>query len=96
MQTHKGGGGTAPPIRNLGARKAWVVSTTPWTLYPHERQPVPIVQEDGCPPGPVWTGTGSQPHWDPIPGPLRSQRVAKPTELSRPTICIHSSYQSLS
>ena len=34
----------------------WVVNTTPQPLYPRERHPVPIVQEDGWSPGQVWTG----------------------------------------
>ena len=42
---------------NLGApRWGWVVSTTPRPIYPQERDPVTIVQEDGWTPGPVWTG----------------------------------------
>ena len=34
----------------------WVVNATPRPLYPQERDPVPIVQEAGWAPGPVWTG----------------------------------------
>ena len=34
----------------------WVVNSTPRSLYPRERDPVPIVQEAGWAPGPVWTG----------------------------------------
>ena len=34
----------------------WVVNATPRSLYPRERDPVPIVQEAGWAPGPVWTG----------------------------------------
>ena len=41
---------------NFGARWGQVVNTTPWPLYPRERDPVPIVQEDGWAPGPVWMG----------------------------------------
>jgi hypothetical protein len=41
-------------ILNLGARRGWVVSTTPWLLYPRER-PGTIVQEAGWAPGTVWT-----------------------------------------
>ena len=37
----------ALPFHDLGG---WVVSTTPLPLYP-----VPIVQEAGWAPGPVWT-----------------------------------------
>jgi hypothetical protein len=36
----------------------WVVKATPpRSLYPLERDPVPIVQEAGWAPGSVWTGT---------------------------------------
>ena len=33
-----------------------VVNSTPWLLYPQERDPVPTVQEARWAPGPVWTG----------------------------------------
>jgi len=33
-----------------------VVNATPWPLYPRKGDPVPIVQEAGWDPGPVWTG----------------------------------------
>jgi hypothetical protein len=39
---------------DLGARREWVVSTTPRSLYPG-KDSVPIVQEAGWAPGPVWT-----------------------------------------
>jgi hypothetical protein len=29
----------------------------PWLLFTPWKDQVPIVQEDGCAPGPVWTGT---------------------------------------
>src|SRR5215510_5556744 len=41
-------------FRDLGARRGWVVSTTFRPLYPG-KDPVPIVQEAGWVPGPVWT-----------------------------------------
>jgi hypothetical protein len=34
----------------------WMVKDTPRQLCPRETDPVPIVQEDGWPPGPVRTG----------------------------------------
>ena len=43
-------------IFNLGARWRWAVNDTPQPPYSRERDPVPIVQEAGCFPGPVWTG----------------------------------------
>jgi hypothetical protein len=46
-----------------------VASPTPRPLYPRERDPVPIVQEAGWAPGPVWTAAENLP--SPLPG-LRS------------------------
>jgi len=40
----------------LSASWRWVVSAMPWLLYPLERNPVPIVQEAGWAPEPVWMG----------------------------------------
>ena len=34
----------------------WVAKVTPRPLYPREKDPVPIVEEAGWAPGPVWTG----------------------------------------
>ena len=34
----------------------WVVDATPRPFYPRERDPIPIPQEAGWAPGPVWTG----------------------------------------
>jgi hypothetical protein len=45
--------GIALLILNLGARRGWVVSTTPRPFY-LGKDPVPIVQEAGWAPGPVW------------------------------------------
>jgi hypothetical protein len=36
-KAQKGSRGIALPIHYLGARRGWVVSTTPWPLYPRER-----------------------------------------------------------
>ena len=53
------------------------------------KEPVPIVQEAGWTPGPVWTGVQNlASNRDSIPGPSRLQRVAIPTELSLLTINI--------
>jgi len=35
----------------------WVANVTPGPLYLRERQPIPVVQENGWAPGLVWTGT---------------------------------------
>ena len=40
------------------------------------KDPVPILQEAGCAPEPVWTGGKSRPHRDSIPDrPARSQSL---------------------
>ena len=36
-----------------------MVNATPRPLYPRDKNPVPIVQEAGWAPGPVWTGAGN-------------------------------------
>ena len=47
----------------------------PGLLYPG-KDPVPIVQEAGWAPGPVWTGGKSRPHGDSFPDrPARSQSL---------------------
>ena len=44
----------------------WVVNATPRPLYPRKREPVPIVLEAVCAPGPVWTGAENlAPKFDP-------------------------------
>jgi len=48
-----------------------VVSSTPQPLFTSRKDPVPIVQEAGWAPGPVWTGGKSRLHRDSIPGPTR-------------------------
>ena len=56
------------------------------------KDPLPIVQEAGWAPGPVWTGGKSRPHRDSIPGPSSPQSVAIPTELPGPRFSILSTY----
>jgi len=60
------------------------------------KDPVPIVQEAGWAPGPVWTGGKSRPHRDSILDlPARSQslyRLSYPTH--RETQCIYKTEQS--
>jgi len=54
-------------FHDSGTRRGWVVSST---LRPHftpGKVPVPILQEAGWAPGPVWTGEKSRPHRDSIP-----------------------------
>jgi len=39
-----------------GTKSGWGLSVTPWPLFTLGKDPVPIVQEAGCAPVPVWTG----------------------------------------
>ena len=49
----------------------WVVNATPRSLYFRERDPLPVVQEVGWGPGPVWTGVKNlAPHRDSIHEPF--------------------------
>jgi hypothetical protein len=66
----------------LVARWEWVVNATFRSLC-SVKDPVPIVQEAGWAPEPVWTGAENlAPHRDSIPGPSSPYRIAIRTELS--------------
>ena len=54
---------------DLGTRRGWVVSSTPRPHFTLWKDPVPILQEAGWAPRPVWTGGKSRP-----PG-IRSRTV---------------------
>ena len=70
------GRGIALLFHDRGSRKGWVVSSTPWPHFTPGKDPVPIVQEPGWAPGPVWTGGKSRPHRDSISDrPARSQSL---------------------
>jgi len=44
------------------------------------KDPIPILQEAGWAPGPVWTVGKSRPHWDSIPDrPAHSQSLYRPS-----------------
>ena len=45
----------------------WVVNATPRPHFTPGKDPVPILQEAECAPGPVWTGEKSRPHRDSMP-----------------------------
>jgi len=74
--TQRVGRGIALLFHEPGTRRGWVISST---LRPHftpGKDPVPIIQEAGWAPGPVWTGRESRPHRDSIPDrPARSQSL---------------------
>jgi len=59
------GRGIALLFHDHGTRKGWVVSSTPRLHFTPGKEMVPIVQEAGRAPGPVWTGSsplGLQPY----------------------------------
>ena len=61
-----------------------MVSSTPRPHFTPGKEPVPILQEAGWAPGPVWTGRKSRPHRDSIPDRPARSSVAIPTELPGP------------
>ena len=73
-------------FHDRGTRRGWVVSSTPRPHFTPGKDPVPILQEAGCAPGPVWMGGKSRPHRDSIPNrPARSQslyRLSYPAHLT--------------
>ena len=70
------GRGIASLFHDRGTRRGWVVSSTPWPDFTPGKDPVPILQEAGWAPRPVWTGGRSRPHRDSIPDrPVRSQSL---------------------
>ena len=70
------GRGIALLFHDRDTRRGWVVSSTPRPLFTPGKDPVPILQEPGWAPGPVWTGGKSRPHQDAIPdSPARSQSL---------------------
>ena len=63
-------------FHDRGTRRGWVVRSTPRPNFTPEKDPVPIIQEAGWAPEPVWTGGKSRPHRDSIPDhPARSQSL---------------------
>jgi len=70
------GRGIALLFHDRGTRRGWVVSRTPRPHFNPGKDPVPILQEAGWAPGPVWTGGKSRPHRDSIPDrPARSESL---------------------
>jgi len=53
---HRGSRGIALLFHNHGSRRGWRVSVMLQLLFTPRKDPVPIVQEAGWAPGPVWTG----------------------------------------
>ena len=70
------GRGIALLFHDHGTRRGWVVSSTPQPHSTTGKELVPILQEAGWAPGPVWTGGKSRPHRDSIPDhPAHSQSL---------------------
>ena len=63
--------------------REWSAARSGRTLPPG-KDPVPILQEAGWAPGPVWTGGKSRPHRDSIPDRPARSSVATTTELPSP------------
>jgi len=61
------GRGIALLFHDSDTRRGWVVSSTPRPHFTSGKDPVPILQEPGWAPGPVWTGGKSRHHRDSIP-----------------------------
>jgi len=61
-----------------------VFSNTHRPLFTPRKDPVPIVQDAGWAPEPVWTGGKSRPHRDSIPDHAACSSVTIPTELPDP------------
>ena len=67
---HRGSRGIALLFLEHDTRKVRGVSVMLWTLFIPGKDPVPIVQEVGWAPGPVWTGAENlATHRDSILGP---------------------------
>ena len=52
---HRGSRNITLLFLDHGNRRGWVVSSTPWPLFTSRKDPVPILQEAGWAPGPIWT-----------------------------------------
>ena len=53
---HRGSRCIALPFHDHGTKRGWWISDTPRPLFTPGKDPIPIVQEAGWVPGPVWTG----------------------------------------
>ena len=80
------GRGIALLLHDRGTRRGWVVSVTPRPLFTPGKDLVPILQEAGWTPGPVWTCGKSRPHRNSIPNRPARSSVTIPTELPDPHI----------
>ena len=83
------GRGIALLFHDRGTRMGWVISSTPRPHFTLGIDPVPILQEAGWAPGPVWKGGKSRPRRDSIPDRPARSSVGIPTELPGPLyVCV--------
>jgi len=81
--------GIALLYHDRGTRRGWVVSSTHRPHFTPGKDPVPILQEAGWAPGPVWTGGKSRLHRDSIPDrPGRSQSLYRLSYTADTYICV--------
>ena len=74
------GRGLALLFHDRGTRMGWVVSSTPQPHFTLWKDPVPILQEAGWAPGPVWMGGKSRPYRYSTPDSLAcSQSLYRPS-----------------
>ena len=83
------GRGIALLFHDRGTRRGWVVSSTPRPHFTPGKDPVPILQEAGWAPGPVWTGGKSRSHRDSIlDRPIRSQSLYRLSYRAHNSDCV--------
>ena len=70
------GRGIALLFHDRDTRRGWVVSSTPRPHFTPGKDPIPIVQEAGWAPGPVWTGAENL-----VPTGIRSRTVQSVAQL---------------
>ena len=88
---YRGSRGIALPFHDHGTRRGWGVSGTPRPLFTPGKDPVPIVQEAGWAPGPVWTCAENLP-----PSGIRSpDRPARSQSLYRLSYPAHVRWKRL-
>jgi hypothetical protein len=69
LVVYRGSQGIALLILNLGTRRGWVVSTTPWLLYPQKRPGTHCTERWVGPRAGLDVYEKSRPHRDSIPRP---------------------------
>jgi hypothetical protein len=71
------GRGIALLFHDRGTRRGWGVSSTPRLHFTPGKDPVPILQQAGWAPGPVWTGVKSRPYRNSIPDDVKNVLQSK-------------------